>query len=216
MKRYFIETAKCGITDGGMACGPIPGNVVVSVQFKEESELWLNVVEVEGMPNFYLTDKDIFDDLVKEDDDDEEFMEYLQEQYIDEFNGLYLDCDYTEVFTSIDEDPDNPAVPLIRYAIALIRCAMEDVEGLIDMASGKYADELEIPTSDIEEEYREELEYELEDEEDDAAEGRFLDIYKNEDGDLIIEETDRLMPPQDLFKEFKEMEQHKRDKQKDD
>ena len=38
MKRYFIEDAQCGITEGGMACGPVGGNVVATVRFKESPE----------------------------------------------------------------------------------------------------------------------------------------------------------------------------------
>ena len=165
MKRYFIETAKCGITEGGMACGPVSGNVVVTVQFKEGSTTqWLSLVEVDGIPNVYLSDKDIHDALVAEDFDDEEFTAYMDEHYINEFDGIAFDADYSTTFESIADDPENPAAPLIRYLITLVRCDMDDVEGLVQMASGKYADELDIPASDVEEEFMDE--YEDEDDED--------------------------------------------------
>ena len=35
MEKYLIEEAKCGITDGGMACGPVAGTVVAEVKFKK-------------------------------------------------------------------------------------------------------------------------------------------------------------------------------------
>ena len=35
MKRYLIEDAKCGLTEGGMACGPVSGNAVVSVKYSD-------------------------------------------------------------------------------------------------------------------------------------------------------------------------------------
>ena len=157
MKRYFIETAKCGITEGGMACGPVPGNVVVTVQFKEGSTVqWLSLVEFDGIPNVYLSDKDIYEDLVAEDLDDEKFTEYMNENFIQEFNGIKFDDDYSTTFESIADDPKNPAIPLVRYLIALVRCDMDDVENLIQMASGKYADQLDIPVSDVEEEFMDE------------------------------------------------------------
>ena len=154
MKRFLIETAKCGITEGGMACGAVSGNVVVTVQFKEGSKTqWLSLVEVEGIPNVYLSDKDIHEDLVAEDFDDEEFTEYMEDHYINEFEGIEFDSDYSTTFESIADDPENPAVPLVRYLITLVRCDMDEVEDLILMASGKYADEINIPASDVEEEF---------------------------------------------------------------
>lgn len=159
MKRYLIENAKCGITDGGIACGPVSGSVIATVKFKEgEKSQYFSLAEVSGFPNFFLTDKDVFDDLIKEDFSDKEFESYMNASYISDFDGLELGGEYEDVCSSIHETPENPAVPLLRYIIALVRCPMEDVDGLIQMAAGKYADELEIPISDIEEDYMEDLE----------------------------------------------------------
>lgn len=84
MKRYFIETAKCEITAGGMACGSIPGHVVTSIKYKDDDgSKWLSLVEVEGIPNVFLTDKDIYEDLLKDDYNDVAFTEYLNEHAID-------------------------------------------------------------------------------------------------------------------------------------
>jgi hypothetical protein len=65
-------------------------------------------------------------------------------------------------FASFADDPENPAIPLIRYMIALTRCPLDQVEDLLNMARGKYVDELDIPASDVEEDFEEE--YEEEDE----------------------------------------------------
>ncbi len=177
MKRYFIEEAKRGITEGGIACGPVSEHVVVTVKFKKDSTTqWISLVEVEGIPNVYLSDKDIHEELVAEDFDDEEFAEYMEEHFISEFNGIEFDVYYSTTFEDIAADPENPAIPLIRYLISLTRCDMDDVEGLVEMASGKYADELDIPASDVEEE--------------------FLDEYEDEDAEDI--EVDL---PEDLDKE---------------
>ena len=56
--------------------------------------------------------------------------------------------------------PPIPVIPLIRYIIALVRCDMSEVGSIIAMAEGKYADELDIPVSDVEEEYTEDPEQE--------------------------------------------------------
>lgn len=165
MKRYLIETAKCDVTEGGMACGPIPGNVVATVQFKEDQKSqWLSLVEVMGIPNVYLTDQDIFDKLLAEDPDDDEFIEYANQHQIWDFNGIEFAEDYNATLSSFEEKPDNPAIPLIRYLLSLVRCDWDDMGDIIKTASGKYADELSIPTIDLEEDYEDEEDDDTEDE----------------------------------------------------
>ena len=100
---------------------------------------------------------------------------------IHEFDGIAFDDQYSTTFESMAEDPENPAVPLIRYLIALVRCGMDEVEDLIQMASGKYADELDIPASDVEEDYMDELEG-------DESDGEELDSDEfgdDEDGEMV-------------------------------
>ena len=165
MKRYLIETAKCDVTEGGMACGPIPGNVVATVQFKEDQKSqWLSLVEVMGIPNVYLTDQDIFDKLLAEDPDDDEFIEYANQHQIWDFNGIKFAEDYNATLSSFEEKPDNPAIPLIRYLLSQVRCDWDDMGDIIKTASGKYADELSIPTIDLEEDYEDEEDDDTEDE----------------------------------------------------
>ncbi len=160
MEKYLIEEAKCGITDGGMACGPVAGTVVAEVKFKKgRKTMWLCLSETDGIPEFTLADRDIYDDLMKEDIDDE-FVDYIGDHHVYEMDGLELGEDYDELFANISETPDAPVVPLIRYITALVRCDMSEVESVIAMAEGKYADEIDIPMSDVEEEYMEDHEQE--------------------------------------------------------
>ena len=150
MKRYYIEEAKCGLTEGGFACGPVSGHVVVTVRFNDGGgSRWVTAVEVDGIPNFFLLDRDVHDKAVREDD---ETLEWMYPRFTRDFNGLETG-DYFDMFRSIADDPENPAVPLLRYIIVLLRCPMDDVDGLIGMAAGKYADELGIPVSDVEEDF---------------------------------------------------------------
>lgn len=53
----------------------------------------------------------------------------------------------------------------MKLLIALVRCDMDETETLIEASAGKYADEIDIPLCDMEEEYLEEQEYEDENEE---------------------------------------------------
>ena len=165
MKRYFIEEAKCGVTEGGMACGPVPGNVVAAVRFREgEKSQWISLMEIDGsFPAVYLSDQDMYDDLLRDDVEDEEFFEHLEEQRIEDFEGITFGEDYSDIFMSMEDDPENPAIPLIRYLIALVRCGWDEVEAITRMA-GRYADEMDIPMSDAEEDYREEYDEDEDDE----------------------------------------------------
>ena len=159
MKRYLIEEAKCGITKGGIACGPMDGNVVVTIKYNDGTgSKWLSLVEVMGIPNSFLFDEDVHDKLVEENLDDDAFTNYMHEHEIIEFEGITLNDEYAGILESFVDDPNNPAVPLMRYLVALVRCDMDDVEGIIGMAAGKYADELDIPISDLEEDYLADLE----------------------------------------------------------
>ena len=153
MKRYYVEEAKVGVTEGGIACGPIPGSVVVSIKYRENDNqsLWLSNVEVEGIANPTLSEKDIFDVLVTEEMDNTEFDKY----FITEFNNIELDPDYYGTFEKFTTDPENPAIPLIRLLIVLTRCKREEEDTIINSVVGRFADEIDVPLSDIEMDYLE-------------------------------------------------------------
>lgn len=148
MGKYLVSEVKCGVSEGGVACGPGSGSVVVSVNVTEgDKSFWLSNAEVTGIPNFYLTDQDIYEKLVN--DDDEDFYEKLEEKFIKEFDGIALG-EYDDIFASIRKNVGNPAVSLIRYIILLTRCSMDEVEDIVAMAKGKYVDDIEVPASDVE------------------------------------------------------------------
>lgn len=149
---YIIEEIKCGITEGGFACGPVDGNVVVSMKFNDGKETkWLNSVEVGGIPNFYLTDKDIYDDLLKEDFDDEEFANMLDASFVSSFADVSLG-EYEDIFESF-ENADPNTVKLIRAIIWVTRCDMDELESIIESLTGKSVVGLDIPILDVEDDF---------------------------------------------------------------
>lgn len=84
MSKYFIEDVKWGITEGGIACGPVPGNVVVEAKIRDEEtnkEFYVANTEVEGLFNLYQTDKSTFEQQMEE-TDDEDFWDWLNENFI--------------------------------------------------------------------------------------------------------------------------------------
>ena len=152
MKRYMIEEAKAGITNGGMACGPIFGFAVASVKYTDgEESKWLSMVEVEGIPNFNITDKDVYDILVEEDDNNEEFMELVNNP-AGPSDGFDFGTDYYEFFEHIASVPDDPMNPVVKFLITLVRCSLGEEESIIKPAIGKYADELTFPEFEEEDE----------------------------------------------------------------
>ena len=159
MKRFLIEEAKRAVTKGGPEWEDAPSSVVVTVKYKEDAAAqWLNMVEFEGVPNVFLSDRDIFDKLVEEDFEDQAFAAYLNEHFVEDFHGIAMG-EYAAVFDAIVNDPENEAIPLIRYMILLARSGADEAEALIEMSAGKYADEIEIPESDVEREHRGEPDY---------------------------------------------------------
>ena len=143
MGKYYVDEVKYGLEGGGMACGPIGENVISSVKVTDCSKsFWLTNVEVTGIPSFYLSEDEIFDRLVDACEDDD-FLEYLDQCFINSFEGIKLG-EYGDIYKSIKQNEGNPAVSLIRYIILLTRCSMEEEDGIIALAKGKFVDELEI------------------------------------------------------------------------
>ncbi len=148
---YKIYDVKFGITDGGMCCGPCDGSIVVSIYYGNETKKqWLNCVEVFGIPCFYLTDSDIFNDLLKEDVENQEYMECLEKSAINDFDGIELG-EYDIIFNSIKQSSNLEAINLIRAMILLVRADMSEMDDLIASFKNKEVLELEIPLTDLEE-----------------------------------------------------------------
>lgn len=158
MKRYFFEDVKCGVSAGGFACGPVDGSVNASLKINDgESVKWLTLSELMGIPDAFLTEDDVYEKLINNDFSDE-FTDYMNAHHIDSYNGIAFEEGYYETFSNIEENPENPANPVVRYLVSLIRCSMEETEMMIELGKGKYADEIDVPMSDVEEEYMEDKE----------------------------------------------------------
>lgn len=149
MARYRLLEAKCGVGRGGFACGPVAGPVIGEIKLEDEkgNRFYLNLTEVDGIPNWFRTDRSTIDDQLEE--SSEEVFDYLNDNYIDV-------GEYEDVFA----DPEAELYQVYRYLIYLVRCKMEEEESFIQSTVGKYLDEMEIPMSDAEEDYREEMEEE--------------------------------------------------------
>ena len=139
MKRYYIEDVQCGFAEIG-----ISRNRVITIKFREDGKSkWITMADGEGVPDTYLSDEDQHEIHVNP-DANEDLFEEAYKNLIHEFNEIDL-CDYSDILDSVTGDQGNPANSLIKYLVALIRCKEKEVEGLIKMGIGKYADEVQLP-----------------------------------------------------------------------
>lgn len=171
--RYKVLAAKCGVGAGGFACGPVSGPVIGEIKLADEngSEFYLCLVEVDGIANWFKTDRSTIDDQLSE-DAEESLYDYLNER--DLSLGEYVDVLY---------EKEDELYQAYRYLIYLVRCEMEKVEPFIQATVGKYLDEMDIPMSDIEEDLSEE--YDGEDDEEPALpEG--IELELPEDKELLF------------------------------
>ncbi len=146
--RFFVEQVKCGVTDNGIPGSG--GDTIVTIKYRKNDgpSQWLSNAGCMGYCNIYLNDFDPFDLLVSGDEDDPKFGTGLS----DEFEGIEFD-DYEEMFEAFEEDKDNPAVLLLRYLVDVTYAGDEEAEELIKMAEGKYIDEIDVPISELEDDY---------------------------------------------------------------
>lgn len=148
MSRFFIESIKCDATEGGFVCGPVSGPVVTEVKvIKDGTEtFYMSLAEVDGCPNFFITSESTYEMQVTGDMSDEQ---------IESLNDCCISTDdYEEIF----ETEDSEWLPLYKYLIYIVRTNREDCKAFIAESTGKYIDEIDVPMSDIEEEYLEEFE----------------------------------------------------------
>ncbi len=148
--RLMIESVRCGIDEGGMACGPVSGAVVGEVEIRTEDDetFFMLLADVEGIPHFYKTPHSTFEMHTN-------LMEYLD--YTEELKRYFIRFDeepfgYSDIF----DHPDYAYYQIYRFLIYLVGSSWEETDAFEHEVVGKYLDEIEIPMSEDEEEYLEE------------------------------------------------------------
>ena len=139
--RVFIDCVKCDVAYVGPGVGIVNTAVKFTVDGKSK---WLTLSECEGCPQFYLTDDSIFEKLMDQEFNDEEFVEFMSSEYLDEFEGIHIG-EYEEIEDAIEESENTTAATLLEYIIAVTRCGMEELDTYIEAGNGKYVDEIIIP-----------------------------------------------------------------------
>ena len=112
------------------------------------------------MPNTFITPEDLHDVLIQ-DDYDAEYVEELENTTENEIGGISLTAEsyydiYDEIYNGDDVTDEDKS--FIRFVIAIVRLDWDAIDALKKKAIGHYTDEIDIPTTDEEEEYLEENE----------------------------------------------------------
>lgn len=141
MKRYQVREVKVDETAGGMACGPVPGSIIVGMRiFDGEKEQWLTSSTMGTYCKVLLTDNDVFDTLVEEDFSNEEFWKHIDDYSV-------ADCELNEfandnVPAYIDGIPEDQAALLLAYMVLVTYADENEYESFIDDMEGEYIDEM--------------------------------------------------------------------------
>ena len=143
---YLIKGIRYGITEGGMACGPVSGNVVASIEFQDDDKVsFLSMVEVFGVPEFYFSEEDIYDELLEESED---FIDKANSLIINEFNGIELK-EYEDIMEELKKPYNEEDKALIKLLIAVVRLDYDEADKLIEESIGKYIKDINIPDTDL-------------------------------------------------------------------
>lgn len=178
MSRFFVKNIRSEkVCD---EVGAVYGfkTLVVSIEYQKDGgdSGWLTVVKADdanlGIPSFFTDDEDRFEKYVDHYDDSKTFAYYgggtraypdFEPVRIDSFEGIDLNCDgcigeydnmyyrlYDQIFNS---KRDNEAAQFLRFVIALITSGENEADELIELAKGRYIDEIDIPVCEMERRY---------------------------------------------------------------
>lgn len=153
MKRFLIEDVRVGISMGGMACGPVPGNVIGEIVLRDEDgkATYHCMAEVSGTLNFYESESSIYQGQIDEDFDNAEFTDLLESSFTEGY-----DC-YYDFYKEVNAmQPLSVTARIRKYLAYIVRADWPEIDRLKSDTIGKLISDIEIPLCDAEAEYLEE------------------------------------------------------------
>ena len=179
MSRFFVKNIRsekvCDEVGAVYGCFK---TLVVSIEYQKDGgdSGWLTVVKADdvylGNPSFFTDDEDRFEKYVDHYDDSKTFAYYgggtraypdFKPISIDSFEGIDLNCSgcfgkygnmYYELYDQIfNSKRDNEVAQFLRFVIALITSGENEADELIELAKGRYIDEIDIPVCEMERRY---------------------------------------------------------------
>ncbi len=154
MKRFIIQDVRVGISKGGIACGPVPGNVIGEIVLRSEDgkTSYHCMAEVSGTLNFYESETSLFQGQLDEDIDNAEFVDLMENSFTAGYDSYY--GFYEEVNTM---QPLSVTARIRKYLAYVVRADWPEIDHLKSATIGKLISDIEIPLCDAEAEYLEEI-----------------------------------------------------------
>ena len=125
-----ILNIKCDVIDSFL------GLLVNQLEVEGLDRKFLYLVESDGFPCFYFSNEDFYEEILKNDSDDDEFTTLLDNSIISEYKGINLE-DYDTINDSIDSVKDVDARKLIKLIVAIMRSNWDATNTIIKESNGK-------------------------------------------------------------------------------
>lgn len=140
--KYQIVNARVDQASGG----PDAPILVAEVELKPSNGVpfFYTLIECEGMPMVYKTEQSVFDWWMNPDEHESE-LDDLQDA-----GSVYEGENYNELF---EDHKGIECYEGLRYLIYVMRASWDDAKTFIEGTKGKNLDEIEIPKSDVEEDW---------------------------------------------------------------
>lgn len=140
--KYQIVNARVDQASGG----PDAPILVAEVELKPSNGVpfFYTVIECEGFPMVYKTEQSVFDWWMNPDEHESE-LDDLQDA-----GPLYEGESYADFF---ENHEGIECYEGLRYLIYIMRASWDNAKAFIEGTKGKNLDEIEIPKSDVEEEW---------------------------------------------------------------
>ena len=153
MKRFLIENVRVGISKGGIACGPVPGNVIGEIVLRDEDgkAAYHCLAEVSGTLNFYESESSIYQGQIDEDFNNAEFANHMESSFTEGYDNYY---DFYEEVNAMQ--PLSVTARIRKYLAYIVRADWPEVDRLKADTIGKRVSDIQIPLCDAEAEYLEE------------------------------------------------------------
>lgn len=142
--KYQIVDARVEVYSGGPDPAIIVAEVELMPQTAKGKPVFYTLSEAEGMPAFYKTKESVFDKLMNPDEDEDVISDIVDK------HTLYEGESYADFF---ENHRDIECYEGLRYLIYIMRADWDTTKAFIKKTKGKLLSEIEIPKSDVEEDW---------------------------------------------------------------
>jgi hypothetical protein len=143
----FIEDVICRIEECWAACS---GFVGVGIKYCKNrgSSKWLNIIDGEGIQEFFLSDENFIEKKFKpgmDEDEAEAICDQEEEIRINSYEGISLEGGYKKIMSEFTESMDDETKKLFSYLFIITLCDREDTEKYIQLGKGKNLSDIKLP-----------------------------------------------------------------------